>query len=106
MGAQMAMQSIFRLLKTPVVAGGVGLAAALGVYLQPTFVVTAIEYVVLGGVLFGTSVAVPVFVVGTGGVFVGATIYHAFIAAKRGVTRAMGGASSSCCQPQIKDKSN
>lgn len=67
----------------------VGIAATLGFYLQPGVIVTAIEYVVLGGVVFGTSVALPVFVVGTGGVFVAASVYHAYVAAKRGATRAL-----------------
>ena len=105
----MAMQSIYKLIESPVIAGGVGVAAALGVYLQPTFIVTAIEYVVLGGVVFGTSMAVPVFVVGTGGVFVGASVYHAYIASKRAGKRvlesALGGplpgSTPPCCIDNI-----
>lgn len=50
---------------------------------QPQIIVAAIEYIILGGVIGGTALAVPVLVVGTGGVFVSATVYHAFIAAKR-----------------------
>lgn len=95
MGARAAMDSLYRLLERPFVASGLGLAAALTSFLQPTVVLTAVEYLILGGVVGGAAVATPVFVVGTGGVFVSAAVYHSFEAAKRGAVRAVRAALAS-----------
>lgn len=63
------------------------MTAAYAVSIQPAIMLTAVKYIILGGVIGGTAVATPVFVVGTTGVFVSAAVYHAWIAAKRGVVR-------------------
>jgi hypothetical protein len=94
MGARAAMDSFYRLCERPLVAGVVGVTTAFAVSIQPTMLVTAVKYIILGGVVGGTAVATPVFVVGTTGVFVSAAVYHAWIVAKRGVVRAVTSPSS------------
>jgi hypothetical protein len=89
------MNSFYRLCEQPLVAGVVGVTTAFAVSLQPMMLMTAVKYIILGGVVGGTAVATPVFVVGTTGVFVSAAVYHAWIAAKRSVVRAVGSSSSS-----------
>ncbi len=78
-----ALESFYKLRERPFT---IGLAATVVAFLQPTFLVGAISYVILGGVIGGAAVATPVFVVGTTGVFVSAAVYHSWIAVKRAVT--------------------
>lgn len=99
MGARAAMDSFYRLCERPLVAGVVGVTTAFAVSIQPTMLVTAVKYIILGGVIGGSAVATPVFVVGTTGVFVSAAVYHSWIAAKRGVMRAAASPSRAPASP-------
>lgn len=45
-------------------------------------------YIAVGGLVSGAATATPIVLVGSTGVFVAAGVYHSFIAAKRGVSRA------------------
>jgi len=71
------------MLERPYVAGGAALATALGAYLTPQVLLSAVGYIAIGGVVGGVGMAAPVLVVGSAGVFVAAGAYHSFIAAKR-----------------------
>jgi hypothetical protein len=100
------MDSFYRLCERPLVAGVVGVTTAFAVSIQPTMLVTAVKYIILGGVVGGTAVATPVFVVGTTGVFVSAAVYHAWIVAKRGVVRAVMSSPSSRSSPASQPSSS
>jgi len=93
------MDSFYRLCERPLVAGVVGVTTAFAVSIQPMMLVTAVKYIILGGVIGGSAVATPVFVVGTTGVFVSAAVYHSWIAAKRSVVRAVASPSRSPASP-------
>ncbi len=43
------------------------------------------------GLAVGTATAIPVLVVGSGGVFVAASVYHVYIAAQRATNKLVGG---------------
>jgi len=88
------MDSFYRLCERPLVAGIVGVAATYAVAMQPTVMLTAVKYIILGGVVGGSAVATPVFVVGTTGVFVSAAVFHAWVAAKRSAIRAITSATA------------
>eukprot|EP01130_Rhizamoeba_saxonica_P006679 TRINITY_DN2662_c0_g1_i1.p1 TRINITY_DN2662_c0_g1~~TRINITY_DN2662_c0_g1_i1.p1 ORF type:complete len:248 (+),score=57.24 TRINITY_DN2662_c0_g1_i1:48-791(+) len=91
MGASKAMESLYRLSeKHPVLTAGVGLATTYAVSLSPEIFVKAVQYVVIGGVVGGTAMATPVFVVGTSGVFVASSVYHTYILTKRLGQKATG----------------
>ncbi|KAL6062789.1 hypothetical protein QOT17_011934 [Balamuthia mandrillaris] len=89
LGGRFALEGIYRLLQNWTLATGAGFMASMAVALSPRILLTAVQWVVVGGVLSGGLMAVPVLVVGSGGVFVAAGVYHAFVAARRGVSRAL-----------------
>lgn len=72
------------------ISAGAAIAAALAVTMAPKLILTGMGCIIIGGVIGGVTVATPVFVVGTGGVFVSATVYHSFILAKRGAQKGLG----------------
>lgn len=80
---------IRRLLENPTLTAAASFTAAMGVALSPSIVFDAIQYVIIGGLVGGAVVAAPVFVIGSSGVFMCAGAYHAYIAAKRGLQRAV-----------------
>ncbi len=45
------------------------------------------------GLAVGTATAIPVLVVGSGGVFVAASVYHMYIAAHRATNKLIGGST-------------
>eukprot|EP01125_Pyxidicula_operculata_P002485 TRINITY_DN12347_c0_g1_i1.p1 TRINITY_DN12347_c0_g1~~TRINITY_DN12347_c0_g1_i1.p1 ORF type:complete len:279 (-),score=22.84 TRINITY_DN12347_c0_g1_i1:66-797(-) len=88
-GAKAALDSLYRLAENKMAAAGLTLATALGTYLAPRLAFRAVQYIIVGGLLGGGAMAAPVFVVGTTGVFVTSTIYHAYILARRAGSRAL-----------------
>ncbi|KAL6055947.1 hypothetical protein QOT17_003722 [Balamuthia mandrillaris] len=95
LGGRFALEGIYRLLQNWTLATGAGFMASMAVALSPRILLTAVQWVVVGGVLSGGLMAVPVLVVGSGGVFVAAGVYHSFVAARRGVSRALSSGSTS-----------
>jgi len=88
-GAKAALDSLYSLTRHPVVAGGVGLAAGYAAFVSPELILKALQYVVIGGLFGGASVAAPILVIGTSGIFVTASLYHAYVAAKRSLQSAV-----------------
>lgn len=70
-------------LSHPVVFAGLGAATAFTTALAPEVAIQALKYVIIGGLFGGAAVATPVFVVGSAGVFVAASVYHSFETTKR-----------------------
>jgi hypothetical protein len=65
------------------VKSGASLAMIVGAFLNPEIVLGAIGCIVVSGVAVGAATAVPIIVIGSGGVFVSAGVFHAWEAAKR-----------------------
>jgi len=82
-GAKAAIDSLYRLAQHPIIFGGLGAASAVATALAPDVALTALKYIVIGGVFGGAAVATPVFIVGSAGVFVAAAVYHSFETTKR-----------------------
>jgi len=89
-GAKAALDSLYRITERPLVAAGLSALTSFLAWLSPQFFIRVVEYVVIGGVVGATAVATPVFVIGTTGVFVSASIYHSFILTKRGICTVIG----------------
>jgi len=87
-GAKAALDSLYSFTRHPIVAGGVGLAAGFAAYASPQLLLTALEYVVIGGVFGGATVAAPVIIIGSTGIFATASIYHTYQLAKRSIQKA------------------
>eukprot|EP01128_Nolandella_sp_AFSM9_P008105 TRINITY_DN4673_c0_g1_i1.p1 TRINITY_DN4673_c0_g1~~TRINITY_DN4673_c0_g1_i1.p1 ORF type:complete len:300 (+),score=58.37 TRINITY_DN4673_c0_g1_i1:83-901(+) len=87
-GAQIALSSMARLAKHPMFAIGLSSAAAFTTYLSPQLVLRAVAYVAIGGLASGAATATPILVIGSTGVFVASGVYHAYVATKRGISRA------------------
>jgi len=85
-GASAALDSLYRIAERPLVAAGLSALTTMVAWLSPQLFLRVIGYVVVGGVVGAATVATPVFVIGTTGVFVSASIYHSYILAKRGIT--------------------
>mmetsp|Transcript_15030 Transcript_15030/g.38120 ORF Transcript_15030/g.38120 Transcript_15030/m.38120 type:complete len:268 (+) Transcript_15030:226-1029(+) len=86
-GSQLLLQSLFHHIVQQTTTGKVAVAAALSGLLSPTLLLTAAEVVVVCGLVGAALTTVPVFVIGTSGVFLSAAVFHAYHAAKRGVHR-------------------
>lgn len=99
LGIQTALRSLYDIIQRPIVATGAALVTALGAYLSPQMFLTAVGYVAFGGVIGGTAMAAPVFIVGSTGVFAAAGVYHSYTAAKRLVVGKKTECSSAGCSP-------
>jgi len=88
-GAKAALDSLYSLVRHPAVAGGMGLAAGYAAFVSPQLILRALQYVIIGGAFGGAAVAAPILVIGTSGIFVTATLYHAYQASKRAVQAAV-----------------
>lgn len=90
-GAKAALDSLYTLAsRHPTLAAGMGLAVGYAAFVSPPLILKALQYVVIGGVFGGAAVATPIFVIGSTGIFVTASMYHAFQASKRVVQSAVG----------------
>jgi len=85
-GAKAALDSLYRIAERPFVAAGLSALTTMVAWFSPHLFLRVVGYVVVGGAVGAATVATPVFVIGTTGVFVSASIYHSFILAKRGIT--------------------
>jgi len=88
-GAKAALDSLYNLARHPIAAGGLGLAAGYAAFASPQLILTALQYVVIGGVFGGAAVAAPILVLGTSGIFVTASLYHSYQLSKRAILAAM-----------------
>eukprot|EP01103_Thecamoeba_quadrilineata_P002538 TRINITY_DN12488_c0_g1_i1.p1 TRINITY_DN12488_c0_g1~~TRINITY_DN12488_c0_g1_i1.p1 ORF type:complete len:346 (-),score=62.59 TRINITY_DN12488_c0_g1_i1:42-1025(-) len=88
MGAQTMVSTVLEtMLRKPILTAGTMGLACWTVVMTPEILLNVFGCLVLGGVISGTAVAVPVLIIGTGGVLVSASTYHAYIASKRTVNR-------------------
>jgi len=94
-GAKAALDSLYRLAQRPFAfagaAGGAAVLTGFTTAFAPEIALTALKYIVIGGLFGGAAVATPVFVVGTAGVFVASAVYHSFETTKRLGKIAVGG---------------
>jgi len=67
----------------PIAAGGVGFAASFAAYSSPQLLVRALSFVAIGGIFGGAATAAPILIIGATGLFVSASAFHLFQAAKR-----------------------
>jgi hypothetical protein len=88
-GAKAALDSLYSLTRHPAVAGGVGLAAGYAAFVSPQLILRALQYVVIGGAFGGAAVAAPILVIGSTGIFVTASLYHAYQLSKRAIQTAI-----------------
>jgi len=91
MGAQLALESLYRLLERPAVGVSAGIAATVACTMAPGIILTGIKYVMIGGIIGGAGMATPILVIGTTGVFVGAGLFHLWQLSKRSVKRGVLG---------------
>jgi len=89
-GAKAALDSLYSIAKHPFAFAGLGTATAFAAAFAPEMALTALKYIVIGGIFGGAAVATPVFVVGTAGVFVATSVYHSYITTKRLAQVALG----------------
>jgi len=82
-GAKAALDSLYRLASRPFLAVGAAGVTVFASAFAPEIALSTLKYIIIGGLFGGAAVATPVFVIGTGGVFVAAAVYHSFETTKR-----------------------
>jgi len=85
-GVNMMTRMLGLLFEDYVIRSGFSYAVILGALLNPEVILTAVGSVMIAGVAVGAASSIPIFVIGSSGVFVSAAIYHAWEAARRVVT--------------------
>eukprot|EP01098_Paradermamoeba_levis_P017335 TRINITY_DN993_c0_g4_i2.p1 TRINITY_DN993_c0_g4~~TRINITY_DN993_c0_g4_i2.p1 ORF type:complete len:299 (-),score=109.12 TRINITY_DN993_c0_g4_i2:167-1063(-) len=86
LGAEIAANLFFKLYmesQKAAFAAGLMAATATAAVVSPNVLLSAVKYIVIGGLSGGAATATPVFVIGSTGVFVSATLFHAFHLSKR-----------------------